>query len=75
MSRYRFKTEQEFKDEGRWDYIYECPYGWSPEKSMNKYLGKDVPKGVVRRGLDRIVLYDCNTSSTWIFKRRDCVLK
>lgn len=39
---YRFKTEEEFKAEGRWYRSGECPDGWV--RHMNKYLGKDVPQ-------------------------------
>lgn len=35
---YRIKTEQEFKNEGRWSDIFKCPVLWSIH--MNMYLGQ-----------------------------------
>lgn len=39
MSKYRFKTEKEFKRDGLWN--KDRPFKWV--KAMNKYLGKDIP--------------------------------
>lgn len=44
MGKYRFKTKQEFVDEGRWDDEHYCPERWNYDGKMNKYLGKPVPK-------------------------------
>lgn len=42
MNRYRFKTEQEFKDHGQWQDDNSCPVGWADGGEMNKYLGKEI---------------------------------
>lgn len=44
MGKYRFKTKQEFVDEGRWDDEHYCPEGWNKNGFMNKHIGKPVPK-------------------------------
>ena len=44
MGKYRFKTKQEFIDEGRWNDEHYCPEGWNKDGKMNKYIGKPVPK-------------------------------
>jgi hypothetical protein len=41
MSKYRFKTEEEFKRDGLW--VNNNPYGWNSSGCMNKYLGQDIP--------------------------------
>jgi hypothetical protein len=45
MSKYRFKTEQEFIRDGQWYVDYDCPIGWAECGQMNHYLGQDVPEG------------------------------
>src|SRR5690625_3799241 len=44
MSKYRFKTKDEFIRDGRWDDEYSVPLGWSVHGGMNGFLGQDVPK-------------------------------
>ena len=44
MSKYRFKTEEEFKKDKLWDDKNGCPLGWVSTGSMDKYLGEDIPK-------------------------------
>jgi len=41
MSKYRFKTKEEFKRDGLW--TKDCPDTWTSSGSMNKYLGTDIP--------------------------------
>lgn len=69
MSKYRFKTEAEFKADDEWDSLSGCPMGWCSR--MNVYLGQDVPSKYnkncdVREGFD----YD-----TWYFRYTNYVLK
>jgi hypothetical protein len=45
MSKYRFKTQEEFIRDGQWDDDNHCPEGWSQSGDMNHYLGEDVPEG------------------------------
>jgi hypothetical protein len=42
MSKYRFKTQDEFIRDGQWDDDNHCPLGWSLTGEMNHYLGQDV---------------------------------
>lgn len=44
MSKYRFKTKEEFIRDGLWNDKYNCPDEWAWEGQMNKYLGIDVPE-------------------------------
>ena len=44
MSKYRFKTAQEFIRDGLWNHCDDVPCGWNSEGEMNKYLGMDVPE-------------------------------
>lgn len=71
MSKYRFKTKEEFIIDKLWDYEYDCPIFWNSKGEMNKYLGKDIP--------DEFSGYcDKNTSFTydeWHFKSNEYVLK
>ena len=71
MSKYRFKTKEEFIIDKLWDYEYDCPIFWNSKGEMNKYLGRDIP--------DEFSGYcDKNTSFTydeWHFKSNEYVLK
>lgn len=42
MSKYRFKTKEEFIRDGLWCENY--PYLWNSSGAMNKYLGQDIPE-------------------------------
>ena len=42
MAKYRFKTEEEFKKEGRWLEELGIPTGWNPSKKMNQFLGQPI---------------------------------
>jgi MoxR domain in the MoxR-vWA-beta-propeller ternary systems len=42
MSKYRFKTKEELKEEDYWDDDYNCPYNWDSDGGMNHYMGKPV---------------------------------
>ena len=71
MSKYRFKTREEFIRDGLWDEKDNCPYYWSSNGDMNEYLGKDVPD-------KRIVHCDKNEEFTydgWLFQNTDYTLK
>lgn len=67
MSKYRFKTEEEFKRDGLW--IGECPKFWVTV--MNKYLGKDIPDSY-NTTCDK---QDQLHYETWSFNPKDYVLK
>ena len=71
MSKYRFKTREEFIRDGLWDEKDNCPYYWNSDGEMNEYLGKDVP--------DKCIVY-CDKNEEfkydgWLFQNTDYVLK
>ena len=43
MSKYRFKTEEEFKRDGIGIWLKNYPDSWTSSGSMNKYIGQDIP--------------------------------
>jgi hypothetical protein len=71
MSKYRFKTQEEFYRDGQWNDECDCPVNWAEGGEMNHYLGQDVP----------IYLYErCDvggdfTDDGWYFRHTDYVLK
>ena len=44
MSKYRFKTKEEFIHEDLWDNTHNTPDGWNFRGGMNMYLGTNVPE-------------------------------
>ena len=71
MSRYRFKTKEEFIRDGLWDEENNCPDNWHFKGQMNKYLGTDVPEKFN---------IDCDKNNgfdydDWVFSENDYVLK
>jgi hypothetical protein len=69
MSKYRFKTEEEFKRDGLW--TKDHPSSWTSSGSMNNYLGQDIPDKY-NRFCD--VNKDFNYEG-WSFSNDDYVLK
>ena len=69
MSKYRFKTEREFKKDEEWNYQYNIPEGWNTDGDMNKYLGQDVPD----RYIDEIECGKDVQMDGWHFKNDDIV--
>ena len=71
MTKYRFKTKEEFIRDGLWDEKYNCPNNWASDGEMNEYLGIDVP--------DECIVYcDKNEKFTydgWLFQNTDYILK
>ena len=71
MSKYRFKTKEEFIHEDLWDNTYNTPYGWNFRGGMNMYLGTNVPEEfdmdcVKNKGFKY---------NDWVFSKNDYVLK
>ena len=71
MTKYRFKTKEEFIRDELWDEKYNCPYNWAPTGEMNEYLGIDVP--------DKCIVY-CDENETftydgWLFQNTNYILK
>src|SRR5690625_687947 len=71
MSKYRFKTKDEFIRDDLWDYEYNVPLGWASSGHMNSFLVSDVPKELNK---------ECDEGGTldikgWFFSPEDYVLK
>ena len=71
MSKYRFKTREEFIRDDLWDYENNVPLGWALNGNMNSFLGSDVPES-----LDKY----CDSKGDfffrgWGFSSEDYVLK
>ena len=69
MSKYRFKTKEEFIRDGLWDDEYDTPEEWSPGREMNEYLGREIPE---------FYLEECEAGGTfrldgWAFCSNDYV--
>ena len=71
MVKYRFKTEQEFKAGGLWDYKLEIPNGWNFRGGMNKYLGQEIPEEYNQK-CSKNQGFDLDE---WFFGNEDYVLK
>ena len=70
MTKYRFKTKQEFKDEDRWDDEYQTPIEWCQDGDMNKYMGRDVPDQFIKQ----IEAGHTFTDGDWTFEPEDCII-
>jgi hypothetical protein len=71
MKQYRFKNEQEFKDDDFWNDEYECPDNWSEEGDMNGYMGQDVPDKFIKL----IEKGHPFTYDNWLFRANNCIIK
>jgi hypothetical protein len=72
MTKYRFKTREEFEDDGRWIEIYDgdgTPQTWNDHGDMNHFMGQDIPDTFIKQieqGKD--FNYD-----DWSFRAIDCI--
>lgn len=71
MSKYRFKTREEFIRDGLWNDKYNCPDDWAWKGQMNKYLGIDIPNEFNMQ-CDENESFEYND---WYFGGQDYVLK
>jgi hypothetical protein len=75
MSKYRFKTKEEFKAEGRWknstSLSISRPEGWNTAGQMNQFIGQDIPDEYI----EKIEGSDHFTYSNWSFHPKDFTLK
>ena len=73
MTKYRFKTQEEFEADGLWIEHYDghgSPQSWNDEGEMNHFMGKDIP--------DKFINYiesgqDFNHDD-WTFRPDHCIL-
>lgn len=71
MNRYRFKTEQEFRNCDKWDEEAGCPLNWNLEGEMNEYMGHEIT--------DESALMLCESNDgfktgAWCFNNYDYVI-
>jgi len=71
MSKYRFKTKEEFQEDGLWHDEYECPDGWAEGLEMNDYMGQDVPDTFTKH-IDRGGGF---SNGDWTFQANNCIIK
>jgi hypothetical protein len=78
MSKYRFKTIEEFQQEALWvDDEYSdhpdrgYPSGWDEDAEMNKYMGQDIPDAY-NSPMDKGKSFGMDG---WTFEREDYILK
>ena len=69
MSKYRFKTEEEFKENNLWNNVDNVPFEWSECQDMNTYMGKIIEDTHTKQiDLGRNFNFD-----GWYFQPHDCV--
>ena len=78
MSKYRFKTIEEFKADGQWVDDSYCdhddngyPSGWCKDGNMNKYMGQDIPD-TYNSFMNRAKPFNMDG---WTFESDDYILK
>lgn len=71
MSKYRFKTKEEFIRDGLWHHAYNVPINWNSEQAMNHYMGQDVPE----RFNEKCEYQKELEFDDWFFRSCDYVLK
>ena len=71
MSKYRFKTEEEFKKDDNWDYSTKAPFNWNDVGKMNHFFGQDIPDRYNKSiESEREFSYE-----GWTIQARDCIIK
>ena len=73
MSKYRFKTKEEFQKISDWHVFdqFECPKNWSSIGTMNIYLGQDISDEYNFLIEQKKIFY----IDSWAFQYKDIVLK
>jgi len=73
MTKYRFKTAEEFKESGDWmrqTLSYYGPSNWNEMGEMDKYYGQDIPdKFIIQIESEQDFHYD-----DWTFRACECIL-
>ena len=71
MSKYRFKTEEEFKAEGLWESRTGNPSKWNDQGKMNYQLGQPINDKYVNR-IEAHGSFRCDKD--WVYRQQDYVL-
>ena len=70
MTKYRFKTEEEFKADDEWNDAGH-PRGWNAAGRMNNHMGKDIPD----KHIDAIEKHrPFSINAMWSFNPNNCIL-
>lgn len=70
MTKYRFKTEEEFKAEGLWESSGN-PQKWEDRGAMNYQLGQPIDDKHVK-AIEKAGVFRCDKD--WVYRECDCVL-
>jgi len=73
MTKYRFKTKEEFEADGLWvenDCGYEGPENWNNLGHMDHFMGEDIPDQYIRQ----IELGQDFNHNDWAFRANECIL-
>ena len=70
MSKYRFKTKQEFEADGLWDSWQNVPKRWNEEHKMDHFMEQDIPDQYNKQ----IELGQDFNYSDWTFTANQCIL-
>jgi hypothetical protein len=72
MTKYRFKTQEEFKKSGDWmqqTLSYYGPSNWNEMGEMDKYYGQDIPDTFIKQ----IESKESFNYDDWTFRAIDCI--
>lgn len=70
MTKYRFKTREEFEADGLWSSFYNVPKHWNESHEMDDFIGQDIPDKFIRQIEGG---YDFNHGD-WTFRANQCIL-
>jgi hypothetical protein len=70
MTKYRFKTKEEFEADDLWNEDYDCPHFWNEEGEMNHFLGQDIPDQFIKQ---IEAGHDLNHDD-WTFRANQCII-
>lgn len=70
MTKYRFKTREEFEADGLWSDWYNVPKHWNESHEMDDFIGQDIPDKFIRQIEGG---YDFNHGD-WTFRANQCIL-
>jgi hypothetical protein len=75
MTKYRFKTKEEFKEEKSWysSGRYEFPSQWNSSGAMNHFLGSDIPDDYIKQIENEEIF--TSICGNWSFQSRDVIIK
>lgn len=70
MTKYRFKTREEFEADGLWSSFYNVPKHWNESHEMDDFIEQDIPDKFIRQIEGG---YDFNHGD-WTFRANQCIL-